>query len=193
MSMTEQDIRERWFYKHEAEYTETGDFKVLTWRRPNEWAYAMRYVFDGYKMYVSGDLGEALFVFTESATPFTFQDYGIDYFTGKLRAYHESRWDFDSDKAVKRLNDLKREEIEYDHDEMRELFEKARECTSRDEWAFTIHNTNILDELDCDHWEWSYSAGDEYPVRLRSYLVGIKMAAEQLQAASRPEDIVPTA
>lgn len=37
------------------------------------------------------------------------------------------------------LKDLKENEIKYDHDEMRELFEEARTCNSKDDWAYIVN------------------------------------------------------
>lgn len=185
----EETIRE-WFRNHKATYSQHGDLKVLTWKREGTITYSIRYVFDGGRMYVTGDLGEALFCFTELADVHIQSDYGLDYFESKLRAYHESRRHFNSDNAVKSLrewiNRLKEREIEYDQYEMRELFEEARACSSTDEWAQIINSHhNFVSDLDCDYWEWMYGAGDEMPIRLQSYLIGLRMASEQLTERSK--------
>jgi hypothetical protein len=186
-------IRNEWFSEHEATYTENGDFKVLTWKREGTRCYYIRYVFDGSRMYVTGDLGEALFCFTELAEVHTFSDYDLGYFEEKLRAYHEDRRSFNSDVAVSRLrewvNDLKKYGTNYDHDEMKDLFEQARGCSSRSEWAHIINSHDWISDLDIDHWEWTYSSGDEMPMRLQSYLIGLKMASEQLRIAATQEPV----
>lgn len=186
----ESHIRQHWFPEHIADYQEHGDFKVLVWKKPGTGMYYCRYVFDGSRMYVSGDIGEAVFWFTEEADLFNQCTYNLGYFERKLVAYGESRRDFDSDKAIKRLrewlNDLKEYGTEYDHDEMRSLFNECRDCSSKNEWEHILaNNSDWISEIDCDYWEWMYEIGDEIPWRIRGYLVGLKMAAEQLKNASK--------
>ena len=182
----ESKIRERWFHNHQATYTDHGVIKELIWRRPESMAYYVRFVFDGRNMYVTGDLGEALFCFTETADVHAFNEYSMGYFCEKLRAYHEDKYYFDSDVAVKSLrewlNELKVDGAIYDHDEMRELFESARSIDKEHEWANVINDAEWIHEIEPDYWEWMYSIGRQTQPRLRSYLVALKMASEQLLA-----------
>lgn len=182
----EKEIREHWFVNHVAELTQHGDLQVLTWREPGTRNYYVRYVFDGYNMYVSGDLGEAVFGLTWRASVHSFDDVHLDYFDSKLEAYHGDRRNFNSDKAVKHLrewvNELKENEVSYDHDDMKNLFNAARGSSSKHEWAHEVNELrDFIEEIDCDYWEWMYDIGDEFPSRLRSYLIGLKMASEQLK------------
>jgi hypothetical protein len=185
MQNVELEIRERWFPNHEAIYTEHGDLKVLDWKQKGTIAYYIRYVFDGCRMYVSGDLGEAVFCFTEKADVHIQSQYSLGYFESKLEAYSEDRRDFNSEKAVKRLrewlNELKESGVEYDHDEMRELFEETRDCSSKEHWCHIVNSHDFISDLDPDYWEWMYDIGDEIPLRIQAYLIGLKMASEQLR------------
>lgn len=179
------DIREHWFKDHVAKLTKHGDLEVLEWGKPGTICYYVRYVFDGHRMYITGDLGEAVFCLTCKANVHTF-DIGLHYFDEKMKAYHSDRKDFDSDKAVKRLrewlNEIKENDVKYDHDKMRELFQETRDCNSNWEWIETLHrHEDWICKLDCGYWEWMYSIGDEYPARFVSYLVGLQMASEQLK------------
>ncbi len=185
MTKDEIHIREIWFPDHIATYEQQGDLKVLKWKKEGTIAYSIRYVFDGHRMYVTGDLGEALFCFTETADVHIQSDYGLDYFESKLRAYDGERRDFNSDNAVRALREwlkrIKDRDIEYDHDEMREFFDRARNCSSTDDWAHVVNSTDFISNLDCDYWEWMYSIGDEMPMRIQSYLIGLKMAFERMK------------
>ncbi len=183
--LSEQRIREN-FKDHIATLTEHGDLKVLDWKMPESIFYYIRYVFDGNKIYITGDLGEAVFCLTWKADIHSFNDIGLGYFHEKLKAYHEDKYDFDSDKAIKRLrewlNELKDYGIEYDHDEMRELFEGARGCSEEWEWVEVVHeHDDFISDLDVDYWEWFYNIGRVYPMRFQSYLIGLQMASEQLK------------
>ncbi|WP_338749840.1 hypothetical protein [Bacillus sp. FJAT-52991] len=187
MENLEEHIKKYWFPDHVADYQDHSDLKVLDWEKPGTGMYYCRYVFDGNKMYVSGDIGEAVFWFTEKADLFNQCKYNLEYFEEKLRAYNGERRNFEADVAIKRmrewLNDLKVDEIEYDHDEMRILFEETRNCDSKREWEEIIHSHHdFIQNLEYDYWEWMYEAGDEVPMRIKGYLVGLKMAAEQLKS-----------
>jgi hypothetical protein len=184
----ESEIREKWFPNHKATYTQHGDLKVLTWKKEGTISYYVRYVFDGPRMYISGDLGEAIFCFTETADVHVQSQYSLDYFESKLQAYHEERRDFDADKAVRRLrtwlNELKKNGVEYDHYEMKEFFDEVRECSSKDQLAYVINKYDFISDLEPDYWEWMYNIGDIIPLRIQAYLIGLKMASEQLKSKS---------
>lgn len=178
------DIKENWFKDHVATLTQHGTLQVLEWKRPTSGTYRCRYVFDGSNMYISGDIGEAVFRLTWKADIHSFNDLYIGYFKGKMSAYSDDKMDFDSDNAVKRLREwlknLKENEIKYDHDEMRELFEEARNCSSKDNWAYIVNSHDFISDLEPDYWEWFYNIGDEIPARIHAYLIGLQMASEQL-------------
>jgi hypothetical protein len=182
------EIRENWFEDHVATLTQHGNLAVLSWKKPKSSFYYCRYVFDGYRLYIAGDIGEAVFEFSSLIDVHSFNETGLSYFHQKLSAYSEDKWDFNPDKAVKRLrewlNDLKEADIKYDHDEMKELFEEARECSWESEWDYILNNhDDFISALDPDYNEWARSAGNEIPARVVGYLVGLQMASEQLLAA----------
>ena len=122
----EKEIRENWFSEHIAEYKAYDDIKILRWAKPNSWMYGCNYVFQGCNLYISGDIGEAVFCFTEKADVKRIAQYGLSYFKSKLRAFCEPEEDFNSDKAIKRLREwlkeLKEYDKTYDHDQMKDFF-----------------------------------------------------------------------
>lgn len=187
MEKLEQIIKEKWFSQHEATLTQHGDLQVLEWKRPGTNAYYCRYVFDGNKMYISGDIGEAVFWLTWRADVHSFNDIHVDYFEEKLAAYSGERRNYSSEKAVKCLKEWKKQLIEdeekFDVEEFEEMI-SAAECGSKNEWAYEYVNgiyNNFISDLDCDYWKWIYDIGDEMPRRIIGYLVGLKMASEQLK------------
>lgn len=183
---TEQNIK-CWFTEHQATYTEYGNLKVLCWEKPGTNIYMIRYVFDGNNMYVSGDLGEAVFCFTEKADLFIQSKYDLGYFESKLEAFSDPKRDFDSEKAVRNLREwlkeFKEDGEKYNHFHMEELFNAARECCTTSEWEHKVNcRSDFISELDPNYWEWMYNIGDVIPIRVQSYLIGLKMAAEQLNS-----------
>lgn len=186
----DQRIREIWFKDHIAKYTKiNGRISILDWGKPGTIYYYVRYVFDGYWLYISGDLDEAVFEFSSKINhPSNFTDTGLGYFHSKLSAFHGPKWDFDGEKAAKRLfeeyKELRREcgvskeKLEF----FRKMIGLANSCLDVNEWAqeFNAWYYNELSEVDQDCWEWIYNIGNDYPSRTRAYLIGLKMAAEQL-------------
>jgi|GEM_PF-1194943 len=204
MKELEKVIRERWFKNHKATLTTMGNLQVLEWKEPGTSIYSCRYVFDGNRMYISGDIGSAVFDLTWKADVHSFNKLSIGYFESKMDAFSDDRRDFSSEKAVKRLRewltDIKYDGIDYDHEEMKELFENARFGSYKWEWIETIHlHEEFIRQLDPDFWEWMSSIGDEIPARVYGYLMGLQMGSEQLRsellATSEPTetkvDVIP--
>jgi hypothetical protein len=191
MNDIEKEIREKWFGTHVAKLTQHGDLQVLTWKRPNSICYYCRYVFDGSNMYISGDIGNAVFNLTWRAGVHNFNDISINYFKSKMSAYDDDKTDWDSNKAVKRLrewiNELKKDGRKFDNERMQDLFSLARECDNKEQWDWRLQEDEryeFISKLDPDYWEWIYSIGDEIPYRVYGYLIGLKMASEQLKAGA---------
>jgi len=180
------EIRDHWFKDHVAALTQHGDLQVIAWRNPKCFSYACRYTFDREFVYISGDIGEAVFRLTWSASIHSFNNIHVHYFHEKLSAYFGSRYKFSSEKAVKGLRewlkDLKENyHRKYDHDEMANLFTEARECSSTKEWAFIVNSHHdFISGLDQDYFEWFYNIGNEIPAKIHAYLIGLQMASEQL-------------
>lgn len=188
MENIEKQIKETWFPEHKATLTQHGDLQVLQWEKPGTNTYSCRYVFDGHKMYISGDIGEAVFWLTWKANVHSFDDIHVHYFEEKLSAYSGERRNFNSEKAIKALKEWKEqlieEEMEFDEEEMEDLIHAPDCCSSKDEWAHEYVNGKyheFISELDYDYWEWIYDIGDTMPHRIIGYLVGLKMASKQLK------------
>ena len=102
----EQKIKESWFTDHVADYKKINDrISILDWGNPGTVVYRVRYVFDGNRLYISGDLGEAVFRLTWKGNPKSFKDINIHYFHEKLSAYGAPKYDFDSELAIKELKE----------------------------------------------------------------------------------------
>lgn len=187
---TEAHIKETWFKDHKATLTQHGDLQVLQWAKPGTGNYYCRYVFDGNKLYISGDIGEAVFCLTWKADIHSFNDIHVCYFEEKLQAYKGDRSDYRREKAAQRLREWKGEldesGKEYDAEEFQEMINGADSCSNQNEWAYEYVNDkhhDFIRDLDCDYWEWIYDIGNEIPIRIVCYLVGLKMASEQLRTA----------
>lgn len=182
---SDEDIKSN-FKDHVAKLTKVSDsISTLDWRKPGTCFYSVRYVMDGRNLYVTGDLGSAVFNLTWTATLESFRDVNVEYFHEKLAAVEGENMEFDDDTAKDTLQDFF---DEYDEDnnyeELLETLKKAVDgCQSNRDWA-DIVNGELHDDIadfDTDYWEWIYEVGEVVPSRVRAYLIGLKMAAEQLE------------
>lgn len=191
----EQEIREHWFKDHKAELVDHGDITVINWRKTNSGSYYVRYVFDGYRMYITGDIGEAVFNLTWKASIHSFDDLNTSYFLEKMSTCSNGRYEFDSDSAKERLEEWKSELLEYKEfkDDLEEeefiqtiddMICDASECQSEEQWAWEYVNekyNDFISENDNDYWEWMYNIGKVTPYHNYAYLIGLKMASDQLK------------
>lgn len=207
------ELREGWFKNHKARLENLSeDIAVLTWREPGTSAYGIRYVFDYNKIYITGDLGDAVLKIYGKVNLEKAANFDIYYFHKKLTATDEEKWDFNEEKAIERLmkeieqvNERKLEYLGLDDitelsrelnakeeekvallDEYIEMFEgmidSAKECSSRSHWVQCVYSEYLdsISDYDSEFYEWIFDIGNEYPRSVQTYLIGLKMAHEQL-------------
>ncbi len=191
-----QEIRETWFKNHVATLTEEGNLKVLEWKKPGTNVYYCKFVFDNNMMYISGDIGEAVFELTWKADVHSFNGIYTGYFMEKLQAFSGCRYLYDGEKAGAYLEewlDENIEEMEFksedDKEDFLDTFEElvgdAENCDSEDRWGFGYVNQKyceFIEKLDINYWEWIYSIGRTPSQRILGYIVALQMASEQLKA-----------
>lgn len=191
----EKEIKEYWFKEHKAELVECGDITILNWKKHNSGTYYVRYVFDGCRMYISGDIGEAVFNLTWKASIHSFDDLCLGYFLSKMSTSSNGKYEFDSDTAKEKIIEWKSqllEDKEFNNEEDKEEFLETidemigdiEECNSEEQWAWEYVNekyNDFISENDCDYWEWIYSIGNVTPYHNYAYLIGLKMASDQLR------------
>lgn len=207
----EEDVRrcikqaEKHFSKHVALLESVGrDIEVLDFRRPDTVEYALRVVFDderGGRVYISGDIGEAVVYPTckakleDMALCFTMRDKNGDldvregYFLEKVKATSDRYvWDEESFNA-----DFREHCREYGIDE----------CVAED---FLTDNmgtfggieicgdsgiridgyvTDEIRKIDEDYWEWFFDCGKRIDPRIVLWLVGMRLAWEQIEEVKK--------
>ena len=190
------------FSKHEATYTiGISGIDVLDFRRPDSSIYAVRMVFDhqrGDRVYISGDLGEAVVYPTCRATLqdmaecFTMRNdngkisvnYG--YFLEKVRATSD-RYEWDVDKF---WNDFKAE-IEARGLESEETDEFIRDNSDSvfgevdvdpvSGVSITSLGLDALAEIDPDYKAWVFDCGRRLSPRVILWLVALRLAYEAVE------------
>lgn len=188
-------IKKEWFGEHKAKYEKLSeDTAVLTWKKDGTSIYYARYLLDRNTLIVTGDIGDAVFCLTEKAD---FENlathYGMHYLFGKIRA-HNQAYDFNSDKAIESL-EYRFSDYEFDTDEEQEEFNELKdeifttireECNTQGQWAYEL-NTNYYEKIsdyDTDCFEWIYDIGEELSWQALGWVVGLRMAYDQLKEQS---------
>ncbi|MBU8573655.1 hypothetical protein [Bacillus pumilus] len=181
------EIKENWFKNHVAEIKGEEGLQVIYWGKSGTNMYRTKYVLSGNNIFISGDIGEAVYSLTCSATLDNIKDFNLGYFTGKLEAFCEDRWDFDQTLAKKELREYWDEyEINEQYDDAREIYKgiisAIDESTSLDAyraWLMPVYqNTSV----DSDTMEYVWDFGKRMPYRLIGYWVGLQMVIEQLSS-----------
>lgn len=102
----EKELREEWFKDHKAKLEKlSDDVSIMTWKAPGTCSYYVRYVFDYNKIYITGDLGDAIFKIYDKVNLEKAASFDIYYFHKKLTARDEEKWEFSEVKAIDRLKE----------------------------------------------------------------------------------------
>lgn len=189
-------IRDDWFKEHEATYEKlSNDTVVLTFKKPNTNMYYVRYILDKNALFITGDIGDAVFCLTEKADLKTLAtDYNNHYLFSKLRADREA-YDFNTEKAIKAFKEyfgceyLDTEDFDEDEKEKYNelvddfIVELRDECTSSDMLSHILSSEyyDRISEFDADCSEWAFDLGKELSWQALGWVVGLKMAYEQLK------------
>ena len=174
----------------EAELTQLEGISILNWKNKNgDGEYHVRFIFDEdqERMFVSGDLGHAVFHFTEKATLFSISKYSsLDYFMEKM-VCSTNKWEYDYTSAMEELrerlckDDEDYDDIDFDVDE---LIDDIMHEFNQYGHGLIIASDSITDrvsQLDPDYWEWLYDIGGFPHTRIILWWQSLKMAAKQLR------------
>lgn len=187
------DCRERWFKDHVAVWIDKPAWvdsaaiaptsaMLISWQNPKSWNYGCRFIIHRRWLCIVGDIGEAVFQWSEDLTLDFLAGIDLHYFLGKCQASPEGRkfeqWD---GKVAWQINrqwvegepldtDLCEYLTELDKDSTKEDYEEqAKNCyddTGDAETASTISDMGVVPS-----------------VHAIGMFVGLQMAIAQLKAA----------
>ena len=195
--------REEWFKNHKIHVeifdsdTRANAVTVIDFGEPGTNVYAVRYIFAGHYVYVSGDLGCAVFNCTWKTSPSDRHWHSLWYIHEKLAASEGEVWDFDSDVCRATMREQLLEQDKRGNHTVyperwgteekavfRALIQQAEEANSREGWATAIQEVDHLDgpvsSIDGDYWEWLYSAGNVLPARIVGIITGLQIIQEKI-------------
>ena len=175
---------------------------VLDFRKPGTGCYSLRVVFDherGGRVYISGDLGEAVVYPTCDATLcgmaecFTRRDKSGEirvnwgYFLEKVRASSD-RYCWDAEAFA---HDFKEHCDEYDLTGAKEFLDENLDVWSSGIDVDCVHGVTLsdgakldLEEIDGDYREWVYECGKRVSARVILWLVALRLAHEAVGSES---------
>ena len=206
--------RKNWFKSHQVivhtctdEETDSFSVSVVDFKRPDTNKYAIRYIFAGHYVYVSGDLGCAVFDCTWKPTPTDLHWTDIWYVFKKLSASENGlEMAFDEDVCRGTIDDCLLEtnakgepKLVPKHWNAEQattylaLCSAAHDCDSTDEWVRKVceledESHNCLTSLDPDFWEWLPSAGNVMPLRIIGIITGLQIVSERLRRCPYSEN-----
>ena len=186
--MTVEDRRipqiEKEFEKHRATYQKiSDDIEILTWAEPGTMINKVEYLVYNNALFIKGDLGEAVFSWHPSISLNAISGFNLDYFLEKCEASEGGRhWrEWDAATALIALQDYFA-----DYDDGAETLQSIENQggynalnSSQEEWVQWCHEVGE-EFLGADAWEWAYSIGEVVSWRMQAWLIGIKMAMEQI-------------
>ncbi|MGH0939934.1 hypothetical protein ACQVTS_01030 [Bacillus mycoides] len=188
------DIRENWFGNHVAEIQGEEGLQVIYWGKPGTGSYRAKFVLSGYNVFVSGDIGEAVYNLTCPATLENIKGFNLGYFTGKLTAFCEAHWDFDQEKAKEELEEFWEEYEMNEAEDGKEIFDDIvsaiDESSSMESFHFWVGNVYHNSSLESDTMECIWDFGKRLPRRLIGYWLGLQMAIEQLEKSKTAAEAV---
>lgn len=183
-------IRNKDFREHKATLQRFGPITVIDWRRPNTGAYAMRYVCDGNFVFITGDLGTAVFDLTWQADEHAFDGRTLAYLHEKLETSSEP------DRAMEFDPAHAEESIHVHYADAADQYmvgfcaENASCCFDLRDWhEWLAQNGKKLEKrMDANWFETLPNIGSVYCQRFLLWVTGLQMASEQLRQKEKEEN-----
>lgn len=188
------DIRENWFKDHKIKQIEGGDgLQRITWGAEGTSMYQIKYTLSGNMVFISGDVGDAVYCLTCPATLENLGGFDLSYLTKKLTASERKKYTFDERLAKEEIKeyvldwcDVERvgELSEEDKDLYDELIAETNNWSSCDQFStgiYSIYSTTDVDWFDSESASCISDCGRVLSRTLIAYWIGLQMIGEQLK------------
>lgn len=189
----EQDVikkaKEYWFNEHEAKLKTYEDMSIIYWSKPNSWEYKVKYIISGGNIFISGDLGDAVYNWYNPNPLLAFKRFNLRYFNTKLTAFQDGgKYNFDQDLAYHELEeyfDQFDEDMDEEFSKDSEMYKEIKIAISESSSVEAFHGWMMVafERANIDHDVMSdlWSLGQRLNGRLIGYWLGLQMALEQLE------------
>lgn len=173
------NIRVSWFQEHIATLERHGPISHLRWAKPGTSVYLVNYYIHRNTLMVTGDIGDAVFWWSQEITFEWLASLGTQYFIGKCQASETGCefYEWDGDHMLKRV-------VEYTSAEAFETFKDAGGADAiHNEHEWYMWCASNIEILGTDAWEW-IDAGKVEHIRALGMIEGIRMAVFELEKAA---------
>lgn len=167
-----------------------GNAEMLLWNKPGSSIYSVRYIVNRNTLFVGGDLGHAVYRWSDNVTINWLASCDLHYFMGKFEGLdcgsRPNQWD------PKRVEHYMKEWLEEDDGENRkrigwdetdlELWPSM--TYSEDEWVRFIGQEGNRMLIDDEAYKW----GQGLNLRCVAHWLGLKLAVEQLQQTTKAQE-----
>jgi len=180
--------REEWFQNHKAtvllESADQGT--IISWQNPDSWNYGCHFIIHRRWLIVVGDIGEAVYEWSQDLTLEFLAGLDFHYFHGKCQASETGRrfTQWSSKSAFKCLDDWLKEN--YDESgaksETIEELQSLTENSAEDEFK-SVCDSVYRNGMDPEICSMFLEAGNVPNCRAIGHFVGLQMAIEYLRAA----------
>jgi hypothetical protein len=179
---------------HESKWPDTPvSVTMVDFRSPGTGQYSMRFLLCGHKLFVTGDIVDAVFSLTEEASLKSLANYDTTYLYEKMSCIDdlEKGFDFSRDVAVEDIQNYfadKDDWFEKDSPEWKatvrreqRLLAAAKDCIGFADWQQAVEE-EYEDDAVCDPEEMSlvFTFGSVYSYGFLAIQEGLRMAKKQL-------------
>lgn len=174
----ENDIR-GWFKDHVAKFSTEGRFQTLEWGKPGTSNYWSRFIISGGTLIVYGDVGDAIYTWSDKLTFQWLSKLNLGYFAGKCQASENGRQNQEWDAAEAKRQLMDRFETEgrspIEHDKFEENYGWDA-IGSEHEWIVFLsqHGYDVFRDL-----EGMGDIGKVISMRCQGHLLAIQLAVAQ--------------
>jgi hypothetical protein len=190
-------ITTTWFHKHVVFRQTTDDpTPLMIWRAPDTGICLIQYIIYGGALFVSGDLGSAVYRWSDKLTFDWLAGLDLSYFAGKCEASETGRTYKEWDEAVAKwafddyVDDIRGE---YAIDNPEAGAQWWQDLQNANPWAQMYSEFEWQDWMSHDGMSFFstddthlYTVGQVLNLRCQSHLIGLKMAQKWLDKHGRP-------
>lgn len=190
-----EEIRTRWFPNHKATIQEFGpNLFRLRWAAPNTSTYSIVYIVDHHVLCVYGDLGEAIYQWSGKINMHFLRSLDLGYFHGKCQASEKGRISDNYDFSFEKFAQSMKDEIARAKEEGSTCYDKldmdSFKYCDEDEYG-AVAWLREQDGIDGETLGHLLNGGKTIPLRCASHLIGLQMAAAQLEELAKPQTPPP--
>jgi len=159
------------------------EISVLYWKKPETGINAIKYILHKGGLFVSGDLGEAIYRWSSGISWKFLSDLSNSYFMKKCEASEVGRYfeEWNEEEALRQLKECADQEY-FNWDTFKNSGGEQY-LYDKNEWIVWLNSYDIDRNkiFGSDAWEWVYSCGNRPHIRFLFHKIGLEMAYKQLE------------